>query len=90
MSVFETKYTDNMDEKAAIDIVDEAIQVAFCSYSVFVSFVCHAVIYPFALISMFGKAGIWNDLGSGGNVDVCVISKSKVNPVTPVCDNSIS
>jgi len=48
MSVFETKYTDNMDEKAAIDIVDEAIQ-----------------------------AGIWNDLGSGGNVDVCVISKSK-------------
>ncbi len=50
MSVFETLYTDDMDEKAAIELVDQAIQ-----------------------------AGIWNDLGSGGNVDICVISKSKVS-----------
>jgi 20S proteasome subunit beta 2 len=48
MSVFESLYTDDMDEKAAINLVDEAIQ-----------------------------AGIWNDLGSGGNVDICVISKTK-------------
>jgi 20S proteasome subunit beta 2 len=47
MSVFESLYTDDMDEKSAIDLVDEAIQ-----------------------------AGIWNDLGSGGNVDICVISKT--------------
>jgi 20S proteasome subunit beta 2 len=48
MSVFETLYADNMDEKAAVNLVDKAIQ-----------------------------AGIFNDLGSGGNVDICVISKSK-------------
>jgi len=47
MSVFETLYTDNMDEKAAVDLVDEAIQ-----------------------------AGIFNDLGSGSNVDICVISRT--------------
>jgi 20S proteasome subunit beta 2 len=48
MSVFETLYADDMDEKAAVNLVDQAIQ-----------------------------AGIFNDLGSGGNVDICVISKSK-------------
>jgi len=48
MAVFEAKYKDNLDEKQAIALVDEAIQ-----------------------------AGIFNDLGSGGNVDICVISKSK-------------
>jgi len=48
MSVFESEYKDNMDEKEAIDLVDQAIQ-----------------------------AGIFNDLGSGSNVDICVISKSK-------------
>jgi len=47
MSVFETKYKDDMDEKEAVSMVDEAIQ-----------------------------AGIFNDLGSGSNVDICVISKS--------------
>lgn len=47
MAVFEAGYKDNLDEKQAIDLVDQAIQ-----------------------------AGIWNDMGSGGNVDVCVISKT--------------
>lgn len=48
MSVFESEYKDNMDEKEAVNLVDQAIQ-----------------------------AGIFNDLGSGGNVDICVLSKSK-------------
>jgi 20S proteasome subunit beta 2 len=47
MSVFESKYKDNLDEKEAVELVAEAIQ-----------------------------AGIFNDLGSGSNVDVCVISKT--------------
>mmetsp|Transcript_14546 Transcript_14546/g.35463 ORF Transcript_14546/g.35463 Transcript_14546/m.35463 type:complete len:264 (+) Transcript_14546:67-858(+) len=46
MAVFEAQYKDDMDEKEAIQLVNEAIQ-----------------------------AGIWNDLGSGGNVDVMVITK---------------
>jgi 20S proteasome subunit beta 2 len=46
MAVFESKYKDDLDEKEAIALVDEAIQ-----------------------------AGIFNDLGSGSNVDICVISK---------------
>jgi len=48
MSVFEHGYKDNLDEKEAMELVNQAIQ-----------------------------AGIWNDLGSGGNVDLCVISKTK-------------
>lgn len=48
MSIFEQGYKDNMEEKEAMDLVDQAIQ-----------------------------AGIWNDLGSGGNVDLCVISNKK-------------
>mmetsp|Transcript_6963 Transcript_6963/g.8501 ORF Transcript_6963/g.8501 Transcript_6963/m.8501 type:complete len:270 (-) Transcript_6963:49-858(-) len=46
MAVFEASYKDDMDEKEAIALVNDAIQ-----------------------------AGIWNDLGSGGNVDVMVINK---------------
>jgi len=48
MSVFETKYKDDLDEKEAVALVDEAIQ-----------------------------AGIFNDLGSGSNVDICIISKPR-------------
>lgn len=48
MSVFEAKYREDLDEKSAVALVDEAIQ-----------------------------AGIFNDLGSGGNVDICILSKSK-------------
>jgi 20S proteasome subunit beta 2 len=47
MAIFESKYKDDLDEKAAVALVDEAIQ-----------------------------AGIFNDLGSGGNVDICILSKS--------------
>lgn len=46
MAVFEAGYRDDMDEKEAVDLVDQAIQ-----------------------------AGIFNDLGSGSNVDICVIPK---------------
>jgi len=49
MSIFESQYKDDMDEKAAVDLADQAIQ-----------------------------AGIFNDLGSGSNVDICVINKSGV------------
>jgi len=48
MSVFESGYKDNMEEKEAVELVTAAVQ-----------------------------SGIFNDLGSGSNVDVCVISKSK-------------
>jgi 20S proteasome subunit beta 2 len=48
MAVFESKYKEDLDEKSAVALVDEAIQ-----------------------------AGIFNDLGSGGNVDICILSKSK-------------
>ena len=44
MSVFETRYADNLDEAAAIALVKDAI-----------------------------RAGIFNDLGSGSNVDVTII-----------------
>jgi len=47
MAVFESKYKDDLDEKSAVSLVDEAIQ-----------------------------AGIFNDLGSGGNVDICILSKT--------------
>jgi len=47
MAVFESQYKDDMEEKEAISLVNEAIQ-----------------------------AGIFNDLGSGSNVDICVIAKS--------------
>lgn len=46
MSIFESNYKDDMEEKEAIDLADQAIQ-----------------------------AGIFNDLGSGSNVDICVITK---------------
>uniref|UniRef100_A0A7S2XDS8 Proteasome subunit beta n=1 Tax=Lotharella oceanica TaxID=641309 RepID=A0A7S2XDS8_9EUKA len=46
MAIFEAGYKDDLDEKEAIDLVDQAIQ-----------------------------AGIWNDLGSGGNVDIMVLDK---------------
>ena len=48
MAVFEAKYRENLEEKEAIDLVNEAVQ-----------------------------AGIFNDLGSGGNVDICVITREK-------------
>lgn len=48
MSIFESQYKDDMDEKEAIALADQAIQ-----------------------------AGIFNDLGSGSNVDICVISKTE-------------
>lgn len=44
MSVFESQYKENLDEKQAVQMVDNAIQ-----------------------------AGIFNDLGSGSNVDICII-----------------
>lgn len=46
MAVFEQGYKDDMDEKDAMELVNQAIQ-----------------------------AGIYNDLGSGGNVDLCVINR---------------
>lgn len=48
MSVMEAGYREDLDEKAAIALVDDAIQ-----------------------------SGIFNDLGSGSNVDICVISKTE-------------
>jgi len=47
MAVFESKFKDDLDEKSAVALVDEAIQ-----------------------------SGIFNDLGSGGNVDICILSKT--------------
>jgi len=49
MSIFESQYKDDMEEKDAIHLADMAIQ-----------------------------AGIFNDLGSGSNVDICVITKDDV------------
>jgi len=46
MAVFESKYKEDLDEKSAVALVDEAVQ-----------------------------SGIFNDLGSGGNVDICILSK---------------
>jgi len=46
MAVFESQFREDMEEKEAVDLVNQAIQ-----------------------------AGIFNDLGSGGNVDICVITK---------------
>jgi len=48
MAEFEKNYRDGLEEKDAIELVDQAVQ-----------------------------AGIWNDLGSGGNVDIVVITKTK-------------
>jgi 20S proteasome subunit beta 2 len=50
MAVFEARYTEDMEEEAAIHLVRDAI-----------------------------RAGIFNDLGSGSNVDVTVIKKDSVN-----------
>jgi len=50
MAIFENKYKDDMEEKEAIELVNEAVQ-----------------------------AGIFNDLGSGSNVDIRVISKVSGN-----------
>jgi len=47
MSIFESQYRDDLDEKEAVSLADQAIQ-----------------------------AGIFNDLGSGSNVDITVISKT--------------
>lgn len=46
MAVFESRYVEDLDEKAAIDLVRDSI-----------------------------RAGIFNDLGSGSNVDITVIRK---------------
>jgi 20S proteasome subunit beta 2 len=54
MSVFEEKYTPNMSEEEAKELVADAI-----------------------------RAGIFNDLGSGSNVDLCVITKDKVEHLRP-------
>lgn len=48
MSVFETKWKQNLTREEAVNLTSEAIQ-----------------------------AGIFNDLGSGSNVDVCVITAEK-------------
>jgi len=48
MAEFVKNYKDGLDEKEAINLVNNAIQ-----------------------------AGIWNDLGSGGNVDICILRKGK-------------
>jgi len=48
MAVFESKYKDNLEEKEAVSLVEEAIQ-----------------------------AGILNDLGSGSNVDICIITRDR-------------
>eukprot|EP01041_Mallomonas_annulata_P007647 gene7647-15655_t len=50
MAVFETRYTEDMDEAAAISLVKDSI-----------------------------RAGIFNDLGSGSNVDITVIRKDNVS-----------
>ena len=50
MSVFETRYVEDMEEEAAIQLVKDAI-----------------------------RAGIFNDLGSGSNVDITVIRKDNVS-----------
>ncbi|KAG0270441.1 Proteasome subunit beta type-7 [Actinomortierella ambigua] len=50
MSVFESRWTPNMDRESAIELVKDAIE-----------------------------AGIFNDLGSGSNVDVVVLTKDKVD-----------
>ena len=50
MAVFETRFTEDMEEEAAIQLVKDAI-----------------------------RAGIFNDLGSGSNVDVTVIRKDNVS-----------
>lgn len=50
MAVFEARYTEDMEEAAAVQIVRDAI-----------------------------RAGIFNDLGSGSNVDVTVIRKDNIS-----------
>ena len=50
MAVFETRFTEDMEEEAAIQLVKDAI-----------------------------RAGIFNDLGSGSNVDVTVIRKDNIS-----------
>ena len=50
MAVFETRFTEDMEEDAAIQLVKDAI-----------------------------RAGIFNDLGSGSNVDVTVIRKDNIS-----------
>jgi 20S proteasome subunit beta 2 len=50
MSVFESRYKDDLSEDEAKSIVHGAI-----------------------------SAGIFNDLGSGSNVDICVIKKDNIN-----------
>jgi len=46
MSVFETRYVEDMDEKAAVDLTRDAV-----------------------------RSGIFNDLGSGSNVDILIIRR---------------
>jgi 20S proteasome subunit beta 2 len=50
MAVFETRFTEDMEEDAAIELVKAAI-----------------------------RAGIFNDLGSGSNIDVTVIRKNDIS-----------
>ncbi|XP_075040818.1 proteasome subunit beta type-7 [Mixophyes fleayi] len=54
MAVFEDRYTPDMEEEAAKELVRDAI-----------------------------ASGIFNDLGSGSNIDLCVITKSKVDYIRP-------
>merc|ERR1711862_841014 len=59
MSIFESSWSEDMDEAEAVKLVQRAI-----------------------------RAGIFNDLGSGSNVDVCIIRKDQSvdylrNDVTP-------
>lgn len=48
MAIFESLYKDDLDEKEAVSLADQAIQ-----------------------------AGIFNDLGSGSNVDITIISRTE-------------
>ncbi|XP_063791652.1 proteasome subunit beta type-7 [Pseudophryne corroboree] len=54
MAVFEDRYTPDMEEEAAKELVRDAI-----------------------------ASGIFNDLGSGSNIDLCVITKNKVDYIRP-------
>lgn len=61
MSVFESQYKDGMDEKEAIQMVDNAIQ-----------------------------AGIFNDLGSGSNVDICIITQNGTKMIRNYHDQQLN
>ena len=81
MAVFEAGYKEDMTRDEAVQLVTRAIRSGqnspACSTTPALSEPVSKL--QLMMVVLCVSAGIYNDLGSGSNVDICVITKGKVD-----------